>query len=157
MNSIERLRNFLDDHNIQYDLLHHDPTHTSEELAHKLNVDPKKIAKTVIVRNDKGYAMIVLPGDKKINFNYLSNVFLSNKLELAKEFEIKSLFPDCELGAMPPFGNLYKIPVYVALSLSSDHEIIFNACSHTYAIKMKYDDYARIISPNISYFSQSLN
>ena len=89
MSSVERLKNFLDDHNIHYDLLHHDPTYSTGELAHELDVSSKDIAKTVIIKNDKGYAMIVLRGDKKINFNYLKNVFLSNKLELATELEIE--------------------------------------------------------------------
>ena len=157
MSSLDKLKNFLDDNNINYDLLHHDPTYTSEELAHKLDVHSKIIAKTVIIKNDKGFAMIVLPGDKKINFNYLKNIFLSNKLELATEKEIKKLFPDCEMGTMPPFCNLYKLPVYVAHSLSSDFEIIFNAGTHSDAIKIKYDDYTRVVSPKISFFSDSLH
>jgi Ala-tRNA(Pro) deacylase len=157
MSSIEKLTNFLDYSNINYNLLHHDATYTCEQLAHKLDVPTKDIAKTVIIKNDKGYAMIVLPGDKKINLSFLKNMFLSNKLELAKESEFKKLFPDCELGAMPPFGNLYKLPVYVAHSLTLDSEIIFNAGTHCDAIKMKFDDYTRIVSPNISFLSKSIH
>ncbi len=157
MSTNNRLINFLDYHNIKFKLLNHDTTYTCEQLAHKLHVSPSNIAKTVIIKYDKGFAMIVLPADKKIVLRYLKNMLTSDNLELAKESEFKKLFPDCEPGAMPPFGNLYKLPVFVARSLTHDDEIIFNAGTHCDAIKMKFDDYTRIVSPNISFFSDSIH
>lgn len=157
MSLLDRFKKYLNDSNINYSVISHSPTYTAEELAHELHVPEKDLAKTVIVKSDDGYAMIVLPASRKINLDYLKNAMGKKDIGLADEAEFKNLFPDCELGAMPPFGNLYKIPVYVALSLSEDDEIIFNAGTHSDAIKMSFKDFKRLVDPTIAYISEPLH
>lgn len=157
MSLSDRFKKYLNNSNINYSVISHNPTYTAEELAHELQVPEKDLAKTVIVKSDDGYAMIVLPASRKINLDYLKNAMGKKDIELADEAEFVNLFPDCELGAMPPFGNLYKIPVYVALRLSEDDEIIFNAGTHSDAIKMSFKDFKRLVDPRIAYFSEPLH
>lgn len=157
MSLSDRFKKYLNNSNINYSVISHNPTYTAEELANELQVPEKDLAKTVIVKSDDGYAMIVLPASRKINLDYLKNAMGKKDIELADEAEFVNLFPDCELGAMPPFGNLYKIPVYVALRLSEDDEIIFNAGTHSDAIKMSFKDFKRLVDPRIAYFSEPLH
>ncbi|HEY6907465.1 MAG TPA: YbaK/EbsC family protein [Ignavibacteriaceae bacterium] len=105
------------------------------------------MAKTVLVKIDGKLAMAVLPGSFKINFENLKKVLGSDNVRLADEHEFIDKFPDCEAGAMPPFGNLYGIDVFVANSLAEDEEIAFNACSHSQLIKMSYSDYEKLVKP----------
>jgi len=102
---------------------------------------------------DGKMAMAVLPASYHIDFEILKEIFGTRKVELATESEFKYRFPDCELGAMPPFGNLYDMEVYLAESLSEDEEIAFNAGSHTELIKLSYSDYQRLVEPRIFKFS----
>ncbi len=98
--------------------------------------------------------MVVLPASRKINFDRLKSVVGNDNIRLAEEVEFKGLFPDCEVGAMPPFGNLYKLPVYVATALAEDKEIAFNAGTHTDIIKISYSDFEKLVKPTIGTFSE---
>lgn len=101
--------------------------------------------------------MIVLPASRMINLEFLKEAMSKREVRLADEEEIKSLFPDCETGATPPFGNLYNIPVYISLALTSDHSIVFNAGSHTDAIKMSCGDFKRLVNPRVALFSERIH
>src|SRR5438045_9524140 len=111
------------------------------------------MAKTVIVRLDGKTAMAVLPAHRKIVLQDLRDVTGADQVRFATEDEFKSLFPDCEIGAMPPFGNLYGMEVYVAPSLTEDKEIAFNAGSHTELLRMPYEDFARLVKPQVVPFT----
>ena len=109
----------------------------------------KELAKTVIVKLDDQFAMAVLPASLHVSLTRLKEAAGVDNVELANEDEFKSLFPDCDVGAMPPFGNLYDLDVYVAGQLTEDEEIAFNAGSHTELIKLAYRDFERLVQPKV--------
>jgi Ala-tRNA(Pro) deacylase len=113
------------------------------------------MAKVVIVKGQERFVMTVLPASWNVNLDRLRTVLATHQVRLATEEEIKDLFPDCELGAMPPFGNLYGLPVYVDQSLTEDEEIVFQARTHSDAIRMRYWDFAGLVYPVIAEFHRS--
>lgn len=143
------LKEFLDDNNVHYQIISHTPAYTAPEVAASCHLSGKFFAKVVIIKIDGKFAMVVEPAHQKINLKSLEELTGGSKVELASEYEFKDKFPDCELGAMPPFGNLYNMDVYVVESLTKDHEIAFNACNHSELIKMSYKDFAKLVHPNI--------
>lgn len=150
---VKKLREFLDSNKIKYVSISHSTAFTAQELAAISHIPGKEIAKTVIIKIDGKMAMAVLPGSYKIDFNELKEVLGAKEVRLAYEIEFKDKFPDCEVGAMPPFGNLYGLSVYVARSLADDEDIAFNGCSHKELIKMKYKDFEQLVKPHIIEFS----
>jgi Ala-tRNA(Pro) deacylase len=150
---VKKLKDFLDKNNVKYVTIKHSSAYTAQEIAAKAHISGKKLAKTVMINVDGKIAMAVLPASYHIDFEILKEIFGTRKVELATESEFKYRFPDCELGAMPPFGNLYDMEVYLAESLSEDEEIAFNAGSHTELIKLSYSDYQRLVEPRIFKFS----
>jgi Ala-tRNA(Pro) deacylase len=150
---VKKLKDFLDKNNVKYVTIKHSSAYTAQEIAAKAHISGKKLAKTVMINVDGKMAMAVLPASYHIDFEILKEIFGTRKVELATESEFKYRFPDCELGAMPPFGNLYDMEVYLAESLSEDEEIAFNAGSHTELIKLSYSDYQRLVEPRIFKFS----
>jgi Ala-tRNA(Pro) deacylase len=120
-----------------------------------LHASEKEIAKVVIVKVQERFMMTVLPASWHVDLHRLRTVFATHQLRLATEDEIKGLFPDCELGAMPPFGNLYGVSVYVDQSLTEDEEIVFQAGTHSDAIRMRYRDYAALVFPVVAEFHRS--
>lgn len=148
-----KLKTWLDENNIRYFTIRHSKAYTSQEIAASVHVSGKNFAKTVVVKIDGKMALFVLPASFKIDFGMLGSIFRKENLMLAHEGEFRHVFPDCEIGSMPPFGNLYGLDVYVAKSLSEDDEISFNACSHSEIIKMKYKDFEKLVKPKILKFS----
>jgi len=144
-----KLQSFLDENHIKYIMITHSRAFTAQEIAARMHVPGKELAKTVIVKLDGKFAMVVLPASYKVDFEALKTATGARKVELATEWEFQNLFPDCETGAMPPFGNLYNLPVYVSRELTEDEEIVFNACTHTDTIRMRYKDYEQLVKPNI--------
>lgn len=151
--SLGKLKKYLDENKIKYVIKSHSIAYTTQEIAAISHVPGKEWAKTVIIKIDGKTAMAVLPASYRINFDDLQKALNSKKIELATEEEFANLFPDCEVGAMPPFGNLYNIDVYVADSLTEDDEITFNACSHNELIKMAYKDFEKLVAPVVVRFS----
>ncbi len=145
--AFKKLKEYLDENGVKYVTVSHSPAYTAQEVAAKAHVPGKAIAKTVLVKVDGKLVMAVLPGSFKVNFESLKKVLGSDNVRLADEHEFIDKFPDCEVGAMPPFGNLYGVEVFVANSLAEDEEIVFNACSHSQLIKMSYSDYERLVKP----------
>jgi Ala-tRNA(Pro) deacylase len=127
MSKLTRLKEYLNENKINYVKISHSPANIAQEIAASIHTPGKEIAKIVIVKIQDSYAMAVLPASHKINFDLLKQVIGAETIRLTNEKEFKDLFPDCEVGAMPPFGNLYKLPVYFASALSEDKEIAFNA------------------------------
>ncbi len=150
---VATLKSFLDSHGVRYVSIHHSPAYTAQEIAASAHIPGKELAKTVIVKLDGRLAMAVLPASARVDFGRLAQAVGAQKAELASEEEFKSLFPGCEVGAMPPFGNLFGMDVYVARRLTEDEEIAFNAGSHRELIRMRYEDFARLIQPKVISFA----
>jgi len=145
---LERLKKYLDGQNVKYDSVAHYETYTAQETAQSAHISGKELAKTVIVKINGKMAMVVLPAPQKID-PALLKAAVGSDVKLATEKEFTDLFPDCEIGAMPPFGNLYGMEVYVAETLTRDKKIAFNAGSHIELIKLAYKDFARLVKPKI--------
>ena len=150
---IKKLRDYLDSHDIKYVVISHSLAYSAQEIAALTHIPGRQMAKTIIVNVAGALAMAVLPASYNINFNRLFLATGSGDVFLAPEDEIEALFPDCEVGAMPPFGNLYGLDVYVAQSLTEDEFIAFNAGSHTELIKMAYKDFERLVYPKVLSFT----
>lgn len=151
---LTKIKEFLNQHNIKYIIIKHSSAFTAQEIAASAHISGKELAKTVMIKFDGKMAMAVLPASYKISFDDLKEVLGVEKVRLAYEQEFMDKFPDCEVGAMPPFGNLYGMEVYVAESLADDEEIAFNACSHTELIRMNYKDFEELVKPKRMKFSE---
>jgi Ala-tRNA(Pro) deacylase len=149
----KKLKDFLDSQKVRYVTITHSPAYTAQEVAASAHVSGKDVAKTVIVKLDGKTAMAVLPANRKIVLQDLRDVTGADRVRFATEDEFQSLFPECETGAMPPFGNLYGMDVYVAPDLAEEDEIAFNAGSHTELIKMAYRDFERLVKPKVMSFT----
>jgi Ala-tRNA(Pro) deacylase len=150
---INKLKAYLDSNDVEYITISHSKAYTAQKVAASARIPGKELAKTVIVKLDGQMAMAVLPASYQVDFDQLKTASGAKKVKISSEDEFKDRFPDCELGAMPPFGNLYDMEVFVAKSLAEDEEIAFNACSHTELIKMKYKDFDKLAKPKILKFS----
>ena len=149
----KKLHAFLDSNDVKYMKFSHSPAYTAQEIAAAVHIPGKELAKTVMVKMDGEISMAVLPASHRINFQKLKTSTGASKAELAAESEFGDLFPDCTLGAMPPFGNLYGIPVLVDESLATDDNITFNACTHTELIQLSYADFERLVKPQVLSFT----
>ncbi len=149
----KKLKEFLDRNKVKYVAISHSPSYTAQEIAASAHVPGREMAKTVIVKVDGRMAMAVLPAPHKVDFKLLKNALGASSVELATEKEFSDRFPECEPGAMPPFGNLYDMDVYVAQKLTEDEEIAFNAGSHTELVKLSYGDFARLVKPKVVKFA----
>ncbi len=147
--AVKRLREYLDRHNVRYVVLSHSPAYTAQEIARAAHIPGQEMAKTVMVRLDDELVMIVMPAPAKIRFDLLRLASGATRVELAREKDFAGLFPGCELGAMPPFGNLYEVPVIVDEALAEDEDIFFNAGTHTELIRMKYADFEALVKPTV--------
>ncbi len=146
---VRKVKELLDAENIKYVTVSHSVAYTAQEVAARAHVRGKNLAKTVIVKIDGKMAMVVLPSTYKVDFDLLTEATGATDVELATEAEFKDMFPDCEVGAMPPFGNLYGLDVYVAKTLAEDDEIAFNAGTHAELIKLPYAEYERLVKPKV--------
>ena len=153
--AIKKLKTYLDDNNIKYVSIIHSQAYTAQQTAESAHIPGKEMAKTVMVKVDNDLAMLVLPASEKADLDLVKGAINADSVQLASEGEFKDLFPNCEIGAMPPFGNLYGMPVYVEESLSRDKNIAFNAGSHTELIKLSYNDYERLVKPKVVRISSS--
>ena len=148
-----RLKELLDTEKVAYEHRVHPTAYTAAETAQAMHIPGKEMAKTVIVELDGKMAMAVLPANRKIVLQDLREVTGSDQVKFASEEDFRKRFPDCETGAMPPFGNLYGMDVYVAASISANREIAFNAGSHTELIRMPYTDFERLVHPKVMNFT----
>jgi Ala-tRNA(Pro) deacylase len=146
---VKQLKDFLDRQNIKYITIQHSRAYTAQETAESAHISGKALAKTVMVKLDGKMAMAVLPADEQIDLDLLKSSLHARSATLAGEDEFKHLFPQCETGAMPPFGNLYNQEVYVEADLAADETIAFNAGSHSELIQMAYSDYAKLVKPKV--------
>jgi Ala-tRNA(Pro) deacylase len=148
-----RLKGFLDENQIPYSVLTHTTAYTAQGAAVTMQISGKELAKTIVLWAGEEMILAVLPAPNHVGLDKLA-AELGKSVRLATEQEFSSLFPDCELGAMPPFGSLYNLAVYVDESLAADNAIVFNAGTHRDAIRMRYDDFVRLTKPKVCSFAQ---
>jgi Ala-tRNA(Pro) deacylase len=156
MDCKERLEKLLGDNGVMFQEMTHPTAYTAQEIAAEQKVPGKQVAKVVMVMADGKHLMVVIPASYRIDFTKLKSALGAKDIRLAKEEEFSSLFPDCEAGAMPPFGNLYNVPAYVDRVLTEDPEIVFNAGTHRDTMKIAYKDYARLAQPIVADFAVHL-
>jgi len=149
-----RIRDYLDSQNAAYEWLPHPQAFTGQEVAHSLHVSGKRLAKTVILNADGRLVMAVLPASHRLVLPELKAAIEVRHLEMLPESELAKLFPDCDLGAIPPFGNLYAMEVWVDRVVAESGEIVFTAGTHVDAVRMKYSDYTELVKPRVSRFSE---
>lgn len=150
---VRQLREFLDNNKIKYVNLTHSVAYTAQEIAALTHTKGKELAKTVIVKMDDALAMAVLPASFHVSLESLKSAMRVSRVSLATEGDFRARFPGCETGAMPPFGNLFDMPVFVDRALTKDGEIAFNAGTHHELIRMAYADFERLVQPKVLDFA----
>lgn len=145
--SMERVKQHLDQQNVKYSILQHSPAYTAQEVAESVHVTGRHFAKCVMVKIDGRLAQAVLPATDQVDLKRMAHSVGATSVELAREDEFKDAFPDCEVGAMPPFGNLFGMEVFVSPHLTAADRIAFNAGSHTDVMQLSYEEFKRLVDP----------
>jgi len=156
MTVLKKLKDYLEKNQVRYEGGVHEPVYTSQEIAASMHVPGKELAKVVMVKADGKMVMLVLPASYRVDTKKVKKVLKCKRLGISKEKDFEELFPDCEVGAMPPFGNLYDLEVWVDQVLAEDEFIVFQAGSHVETLKIKYNDYAQLVNPKVGDFSVHL-
>jgi Ala-tRNA(Pro) deacylase len=151
--TLARLADYLDAHNVRYLVISHSPAYTAQGIAGLAHIPGKELAKTVIVKLDGSFAMAVLPANFHVDLQALRYAANARTVTLASEEEFQDRFPQCETGAMPPFGNLYGMRIFADSSLEKDKEIAFNAGTHRELIRMAWEDYKKLAGPAVLRFA----
>lgn len=149
---VKTLKEFLDRNNVKYVTVTHSTAFTAQEIAALTHTKGRDLAKTVIVKLDDALAMAVLPASHQVDLTALRQGAGASVAALATEREFRNRFPGCETGAMPPFGTLYEMPVFVDESLTRDREIAFNAGTHSELMRLAYADFERLVNPKVLKF-----
>jgi len=145
-----KLKAFLDEHRVGYHVLSHHERFTSSEIAQALHVPGQELAKVVMVKAGGKLVMAVLTANDRVDLASLKGVMGVREASLATEDDFRGTFPDCEVGAMPPFGNLYDVEVFADTALTKDKEIVFEAGNHKEAVKLAYEDFDRLVKPTVA-------
>lgn len=156
MSISRRVREYLDSNDVPYEWLPHSQAYTAQEVAHSLHVSGKRLAKTVMVDADGCLVMAVLPASHRLILGKLQEALQAKRIEMLAESELTELFPDCDQGAIPPFGNLYGMDVWLDRSLTDWDEIVFTAGTHRDALQMRTSDYSELVVPHIGSFAEAL-
>lgn len=149
----KKLKQLLDERSIKYISINHSPAYTARETAASTFVPRREFAKTIIVDLDGDKVMTVVSASRHVDLARLRSLAGADKARLATEDEFKSLFPDCELGAMPPFGSLYQMPIYVDEMVTEVDDLCFNAGSHEQIMRMNCADYLQFEQPVVGAFA----
>lgn len=148
-----KIFDYLDQSNADYSISEHKPAYSAQVMAAEEHEQGKYVAKPVIIRSDGDYIMCVLAAPHKVVYDKLRDYLGTQDVALATEEETRNLFPDCEEGAEPPFGNLYGVRTIVDEALEQDDHIIFQAGTHDKAIRMRMEDYVSLVQPEIVDFA----
>ncbi|MCI0639737.1 MAG: YbaK/EbsC family protein [Gemmataceae bacterium] len=149
-----RIDELLMHRQVPHQRLHHSPAYTAHRIAQLLHVPGKELAKSVLLRTTDGYTLAVLPATHYVDLERMRQELQDDDIDLASEGEMQRVFPDCETGAMPPFGSLYNVPTIVDDSLAEDEEIVFEGPTHEEAIRMAYRDYEEVEHPRHGRFAR---
>jgi Ala-tRNA(Pro) deacylase len=147
------MEKYLRENGVGFEVKTHEQAFTMQEVAAALHVPGNQVAKVVIVCADKEKVMLVLPAPYRMNVDLVRDLVGAKKIRLAKEEEFADLFPDCATGAMPPFGNLYGVPVYVDRSMAEEPDMVFRIGTHRETMKIAYADFVRLAQPVVGDFS----
>ena len=150
----DRLETYLRDEQVPFEVQHHPRAVAAQEVAASEHVPGKLLAKTVMVLADGEMVMLALPASYQVDMEKAGRALGAQNVRLAQEEEFEGSFPDCEVGAMPPFGNLYDVPVYVDDALAEDDTIIFRAGTHTDTMSVTYADFDRLVEPTVTSFGR---
>lgn len=153
---LSRLVEYLEENEVIYAAIRHPKAYTAQEVAAQLHCKGKEMVKTIVVKAGRHNVLAVLPASHRIDFHLLQHALQFEDVRLASEPEFKDLFPECEPGAMPPFGNLYGLPVLCDNSLTEDDVIHFNAGTHTDAVRVRFEDFRRLVKPKIARFARHI-
>jgi Ala-tRNA(Pro) deacylase len=146
---VKKLRELFDEAEVSYEVYNHPLAYTAQEIAAKQHFSGKVMAKVVMLKVDGALAMAVLMGSDKVSLATVRESLNAREVQLATEDDFVARFPDCEIGAMPPFGNLFGMPVYVDPALEKDEYIYFNAGNHVQTVRLRYEDYERLVHPRV--------
>jgi Ala-tRNA(Pro) deacylase len=149
----ERMEQYLQENGVPFETMTHSQAFTMQEVAAALHVPGDQVAKVVIVKADDRMVMLVVPAPYRLDFGQLRSLLDAKKVRLAEEHEFEGLFPDCATGAMPPFGNLYGLPVYVDEILALQPDIVFRVGTHRDTMKVAYADFGRLVQPTVAEFT----
>ena len=152
MTCLERIEQYLKQQGVRYEVLHHACAFTAQRIAQAEHIPGKMQVKVVVLRADSQFLMAVLPAVAHVDLTAFSKV-TGIPCKLATEAEFKDLFPDCEVGAMPPLGSFYSLPVYADDLLEEDDQIVMQAGAHTESVKIAWDDYLRLERPTLAQIS----
>lgn len=144
-----QLKTYLDENDVRYVSIYHSPAFSAAEVATSTHVPASGFAKTLVVMIDGDPALVVVPANRRLPMHELRGLMEPAEVRLATEREMQAMFPDCELGAMPPFGNLYHLPVHVMPALTHEPNIAFNAGTHSEIIRIGYQDFDRLVKPHV--------
>jgi len=147
---LTKLKEFLDANHVKYVVISHSVAYTAQGIAALVHIPGKELAKTVVVKIDGSLAMAVVPASCHVDLALLKKTAGASSVQLATEGEFKDRFPDCETGAMPPFGNLYGMVVFADEALAQDQEIAFNAGSHRELVRLAWLDFERLVKPRMT-------
>ena len=150
---VKKLKDFLSKNEVNYEIIKHPTAYTAQETAEAAHVSGTQVAKTVIVSIDDDLAMAVVPANQRVILQDLREITGADDVKFAAEEDFEDLFPGCEIGAMPPFGNLYGMEVFVSPTLTRQEEILFNGGTHRDLIKMSYRDFEKLVQPQVLSFS----
>ena len=151
---LSKVKELLDRQHINYSTINHDTAYTAQEAAAMAHVSGNEVAKTVLVKVDGRLVMAVVPASSKVDLFALQDAISAHSCTLAQEDDFSGAFPDCELGAFPPFGNLYGMEVYVARKLASHHDIAFASGTHDQMIRLHYVDFEWLVEPKVESFAR---
>lgn len=154
---LQKLMDYLEENQVKFTRIIHSTGYSAQVIAHRAHISGNVLAKTVILKNTDGkFLMAVVPANYQVDLEKLSAIH-GEQLELATEEEFEKLFPGCETGGMPPFGNLFDMPVYISDSLGQTEEIAFNAGNHRELLQMSFEDFTRLVKPKTADFSRKKN
>ena len=149
----EQLEQYLRERKVAYQIQHHPQAYTAQQIAECEHISGKKVAKSVVFLTDNMKVLLVLPASHRVDIDKVRALLGTQNVTLAHEEEFRSNFPNCEVGSMPPFGNLYSIPVYVEESLTRQENIVFPIGTHTETMSLKYAEFARLVQPKVAEFA----
>lgn len=152
----ERLEQYLHENNVPFEVMAHRQAYTMPEVAAALHVSGKQVAKVVVVKLDAEIVLLVMPSPRRLSMAKVRASLGAKKASLAREEDFAHLFPDCATGAMPPFGNLYDVPVYVDQALAEEANIVFRVGTHRHTMRVAYADFARLVQPTVGDFAEQL-
>jgi len=150
----QKLTALLERNRIHYQTVRHPPVSTAQGLAAVMHIPGRELAKTVVLKVDGKYALAVLPAPSHVDFRRFREASGARSVALATELEFERLFPGCDVGAEPPFGELYGLPVWVDASLAEDASIVFNGGTHAEAVRIAYRDFERLAHPRPARFAR---